>query len=132
MRLSGIIDSTYFAQRSCCFPVYMGKKDCYNCGEFSSIPKLACVFRTLATLVCPLRTRLGASLRRSFGLASEPEVRLSLRRARLVCKRIVSPPLRSQAASDRALSGLQFQGSNWSMRLLGCSGIRWRISVSQA
>ena len=52
--------------------------------------------------------------------------------SRDLCKRIASPPLRSQAASDRALSGLQFQGSNWSMRLLGCSGIRWRISVSQA
>ena len=38
---------------------------------------------------------------------------------RAVRKRLVIPPLRAQAASDRALSGLQFQGSNWSMRLLG-------------
>ena len=48
------------------------------------------------------------------------------------CKRTPSPPLRGQAASDRALSGLQFQGSNWSMRLLGCSGMRWSTSVSHA
>ena len=47
-------------------------------------------------------------------------------------KRTPSPPLRGQAASDRALSGLQFQGSNWSMRLLGCSGMRWSTSVSHA
>ena len=32
------------------------------------------------------------------------------------------PPLQGQAASDRALSGLRFQGSDWSIRLLGCSG----------
>ena len=66
--------------------------------------------------------------------ALDPFLRVRMRGElrRLQRKRIASPPLRSQAASDRALSGLQFQGSNWSMRLLGCSGIRWRISVSQA
>ena len=44
-------------------------------------------------------------------------------------KRLVIPPLRAQAASDTAFSSLQLQGSNWSMRLLGCSGIRWKTSV---
>ena len=47
-------------------------------------------------------------------------------------KRFVDPPLCVQAASDSALSGLQFQGSNSSMRLLGCSAIRWSTSVSHA
>ena len=47
-------------------------------------------------------------------------------------KRIASPTLRIQAASDRALSSLQFQGSNSSIRLLGCSAIRWSTSVSHA
>ena len=42
--------------------------------------------------------------------------------------RLVDPTLRIQAASDKALSGLQFQGSNSSMRLLGCSAIRWSTS----
>ena len=32
--------------------------------------------------------------------------------------KLVSPPRRAQAASDRALSGLKFHGSNSSMRLL--------------
>ena len=47
-------------------------------------------------------------------------------------KRTRSPPLQSQAASERALSGLQFHGSNSSIRLLGCSGMRWSTSASQA
>lgn len=82
--LSGMIDPTYLAERSSCFPLYMGKEDWYNCGESGSMSTLALVFRTLSTVACPLCTYLGASLRRSFGLASEPEVRLSLRRDPIV------------------------------------------------
>ena len=64
--------------------------------------------------------------------ASRELVRRETSALRLYRKRTPSPPLRGQAASDRALSGLQFQGSNWSMRLLGCSGMRWSTSVSHA
>ena len=51
---------------------------------------------------------------------------------RQIRKRAASPTLRIQAASDNALSGLQFQGRNSSIRLLGYSEIRWSTSVSQA
>ena len=37
-------------------------------------------------------------------------------------ERVASPPMPVQAASDRSQSGLQFQGSSSSMRLLGCPG----------
>ena len=47
-------------------------------------------------------------------------------------KRAAKAPLQSQAAWERAWSGLQFQGSNSSIRLLGCSGMRWSTSASQA
>ena len=47
-------------------------------------------------------------------------------------KRLADPPLRVQAASDRALTGLAFQGSNSLMRLFGWSGMWWSTSVSQA
>ena len=41
-------------------------------------------------------------------------------------------PLQAQAALDRALSGLQFQGSNSSMRLLWCLAMRSSTSASHA
>ena len=47
-------------------------------------------------------------------------------------KRQVVPPLQAQAASDRTVSGLVFQGSNSSMRLLWCSAMRSNTSASHA
>lgn len=43
-----------------------------------------------------------------------------------------SRALQDQAASESALSGLQFHGSSSSMRLLGCPGIRWSLLASHA
>ena len=48
-------------------------------------------------------------------------------------KRMENPPLRFQAVSGRAaVSTLQFHGSNSSIRLLGCWGMRWSTSASHA
>ena len=69
----------------------------------------------------------------TFKLSNDPRFEEKLRDVvGLYRKRAAKAPLQSQAAWERAWSGLQFQGSNSSIRLLGCSGMRWSTSASQA